>query len=354
MSGGYYRPKGRKYFTVWYPVKGEKILIRKALDGGKIYHEKQAERVLEKIRGEVDAEIFDPSIYGKDKVLLIENAWEDYQAHAKAKKNRIKKREQVFRDYIHPYFEKKSIREIRTIDVQHWDTEISKLQKAPATHKVYKSVFRGFLWYHSDSLTKMPKFPNVSVPKKSKPWLTQDEQEKHFEFILPHHHGIFRFLMTYGPRSSESCTFKRTDIDWGKRIFTLRDRKANDENTLPILPEIEKYLSVKVSNLIYVFSNKNGRPYFRQGLYNIWKKANRKAHSKYGIKIISLKNATRHSLASQLANKGKSLTVIARILGNSEHVVEENYGSISTNTVAQVIGENVTILRPISEGSNKG
>ncbi len=112
--------------------------------------------------------------------------------------------------------------------------------------------------------------------------------------------------------------------------------------------------STKVSNLIYVFSNKNGRPYFRQGLYNIWKKANRKAHSKYGIKIISLKNATRHSLASQLANKGKSLAVIARILGNSEHVVEENYRSISVDTVAQEMGGNVTSLRPISEGSNKG
>ena len=208
MRGCIYKPKGRKYYTVKVSWKGEPIFIRKYVDGGKIETERQGHRVLETVNAQMDAGVFDPSIYGADQRLLIENAWEDYQAHAKAKENRIKKREQVFRDYIHPYFPKKSIREIRTIDVQHWDTEISKLQKAPATHKVYKSVFRGFLWYHSDSLIKMPKFPMVSVPKKSKPWLTKDEQEKHFEFILPHHHPIFRFLMVYGPRASEACNLK--------------------------------------------------------------------------------------------------------------------------------------------------
>ncbi len=138
------------------------------------------------------------------------------------------------------------------------------------------------------------------------------------------------------------------------------------DNELPITEEIEKYLvgggelrpshkvgidhpemsassvvrnslSTKITNLHYVFCTVTGRPYIRQYLGKIWKVANKKAHSKYGVIILPLKNATRHSLASRLLEEGQPLEVIARILGNSEKVVEQNYGRIRTQKVMGIL-----------------
>ena len=164
--------------------------------------------------------------------------------------------------------------------------------------------------------------------------------------------------------------------------------KAGDENTLPITEEIERILvggnsgernldsvflggahctphserrkpstpmegwvkrnetrsqpPTKISNIHYVFSTLYGKQYRRQSLWKIWSCANRKANEKYGVKIVSLKNGTRHSKASQLLNRGESLEIIARLLGNSQKVVERSYGRITTDKVARIIsgGEN--------------
>jgi integrase len=340
MSGGFIKPRGRKYFYVWYPWKGQKIWIRKYLDGSKIFHEGQARRVLEKIRAEVDQGIFDPSSWGKDKALLFQNAWDTYQEHSHVKQLRYKQREMIFQRYLIPFFKEKSIRDIRTIEIHNWFTEISKQGLQPSTLRLIKGTFRAFLWFHSDSLIKIPKFPPISVPKKNKPWLTEEEQERVFEFIPPQHYGILRFIKIYGCRPSEACNLKKPDVDWGKRTIMFRNRKANDENELPIIDEIADILRSpkKIEHLEYIFCTALGLKYRRQKPSDIWRQANLKAHQKYGIKMIALKNATRHSLASQLANRGESLSTIARILGNSEKVVENNYRTINVTRLLPVLG----------------
>ena len=252
MAGGYFRPKGRCLFTVWYPWKGEKILIRKYLDGTKIYHEEQAKRVLEKIRGEIDSSTFDPSSWGKVKGLLFENAWGTYQEHSLVKKARMDQRKMIFQRYLLPYFKGKSIRDIRTIDIQNWLMEVRRggdvngVRNRTSKHEVaggiepveasrlisssylrlIKVTFRAFLWFHSDNLVKMPKFPSVSVPKKAIIWLTEIEQDRILEFVPPQHQPILNFIRVYGCRPSEACNLRKADIDWGKRIVTFRDRKG--------------------------------------------------------------------------------------------------------------------------------
>lgn len=88
------------------------------------------------------------------------------------------------------------------------------------------------------------------------------------------------------------------------------------------------------TNLIYVFSTALGRPYSRRVVGNIWNQAVKKA----GLNPIALKNGTRHSLAHQLACRGEDTWVIARVLGNTERIVERNYkGEASVNRVAEVL-----------------
>lgn len=127
-----------------------------------------------------------------------------------------------------------------------------------------------------------------------------------------------------------------------------------EDNTLPVLAEIEAILrlsSRKVEHLEYAFCTARGFKYVRQTIGKVWSQANRQAHDKYGVRIVCLKNGTRHSKASQLINDDVSTATIARILGNSQRVVERSYAQISTKKVEQILHNLYTRQKiPASKG----
>ena len=220
------------------------------------------------------------------------------------------------------------------------------------------------------------KWPRVPLENKKQDWLEEWQQEKILGAVPAQHKPIIRFLIQYGCRVSEACNLKRVDIDWGKRVLVFRDRKNMKDNELPIMPEIEKDLvgggamlvgrrdlpqlaigghATRVVNgengattqpclagsnpahplnLFYIFSTPSGKRYQRQHVGQVWDKACKAA----GVRHISLKNGTRHSKASQLINRDVSTAIIARVLGNSERVVEANYANLTVKKVANILG----------------
>jgi len=341
MKGGYYLPRGRGYYRCWLNWNKKKVFIQKSVYGERLYHEDQCKEVLNQIAREIKEKRFNPGDWGKDRPLIFENAWETYQKHQPCGSARTAQREMIFKYYLSPYFQGKSIRDIRTIEVQNWFTGLAGGGKRLSSSylRLIRATLRAFLWFHSDSLVKMPKFPTVCVPRQAVLWLSEEEQEQVFEFIPPQHQAILRFIKIYGCRPSEACNLKKVDVDWGKKIFTLRDRKNYEDNTLPIMPEFEAMLRVpkRIEHLAYIFSTINGQKYSRQSLYFVWTTANRLANKKYGVGIVSLKNGTRHSKASQLLNKGIAVPLIARLLGNTPGVVERSYGRYKTDNIEEVL-----------------
>lgn len=347
--------------------------------------------------GEIDQGIFDPANYGKDRSIIFQNAWEIYMKQSPCGKVRTDDRERVFNVNLMPYWKDKSLSEIEEHHIKDWFSKLPS-HYSPASLKKILNVLRAFLNYFQITRRKVFRYPEVKIPKKAVLWLSQEDQDRVFEFIPIQHQGILQFIRTYGCRSSEVCHLKKADIDWSKRTIIFRERKIPIENELPITEEIEKYLvgggvsasgksqqvkslssvaakpslscgieesrepligqpssrtsdkshamleqggescpPTKVSNLLYVFCTSKGQPYTHQFLYNIWHAANLKAHEKYGVKILPLKNATRHSLASRLLNQDQSLETIAFILGNSRQVVENYYGRIRTQKVMGIL-----------------
>lgn len=338
MSGGYYKPKGRNTFRVWIPWKGKKLFINHYLDGTPLYSDGQANRVLERVRGEIDQKTFDPANWGKDKAIIFQNAWEVYMKQSPCGKGRREDRERIFNVNLYLYWKDVSLSEIEEHHIKDWFSKLPT-HYSPGSLRKIRNILRAFLNYFQITRRKAFKYPEVKIPQKAVLWLSQDDQERVFEFIPPQHRPIFEFIRIYGCRSSEACNLKKSDVDWTKRTIIFKGRKNAVENELPITEEIEKYLVDRpsISNLHYVFCTSKGQPYIRQLLYNIWHGANLKAHKKYGVKILPLKNATRHSLASRLLEQGETLEVIARILGNSQRVVERNYGRIRTQKVMGIL-----------------
>lgn len=337
MKGGYYQPKGRDIFRVWFPWQGKKIFINKYLDGTPIYHEEQAKRVLEKIRGEVDQGTFDPALWGKDKALIFQKAWSIYQEQSPCKLDRSQARERIYNDFLLPYFGGKSLKEIEEHHVMEWWSTIPKTY-APSYLKVIRATLKALFNFHRVTRIKMIEFPAVKVQKKTPLWLSRIDQDRIIEFIPTQHQPIIRFIRAYGCRPSEACSLKKSDIDFNKGIVTFGDRKNDKDNALALFDEIRSILrSGKLTHVEFAFCTANGQQYSRQILYHVWIEASRKAHRKYAIKIVSLKNGTRHSLACQLLEMGESTSTVARILGNTSGVVERSYGNISIERTRQVL-----------------
>jgi len=353
MSGGYYRPKGRRTFRVWFPWHGKVIFKNKYFDATPLYHEEQAKRVLEKIRAEVDEGIFDPAIWGSDRTLLFQNAWKIYQDQCRVGKDRMEARERIYNGLILPYFKNKSLKEIEEHHINDWWAGIPK-NYAPSTLKVIRATLRAFLNFHRVTRVKMLEFPKIIIPKKAIKWLKFDEQEKVMEFIPTQHRPIINFLRTYGCRVSEAANLRKSDVDFLKGEIIFRERKNAKDNALAIMPQVEFFLRPigKVTHLEYIFCTLNGLKYTRQGLYHIWEEANKKANQKYGTPIVSLKNGTRHSLACQLLNQGRSIPEVARILGNTPSVVERSYGAISVQRTEEIL--NVQTLCEDKKCKNEG
>ncbi len=367
MKGGYYFPKGRKTGRVWISWKGHKIFVNKYLDRTPLYHPEQCKRVLERIRSEIDEGIFDPSIWGKEKTLLFQNAWEVYMKESPCGKARYADRERVFNVNLIPYWEDKSLSEIEEHHIKDWFSKLPN-HYSPGSLKNIRGVLRAFLNYFQITRRKVFRYPEVKIPQKAVLWLSPEDQERVFEFIPIQHQGILRFIKVYGCRSSEACNLKKADIDWSKRTVTFRERKILVENELPIIEEIEKYLvgggdkhgsckpvkcdwlnghsgqlialPAKVSNLQrYVFCTRLGRQYPRQEVTTAWRIANREAHEKYRVPIVNFKNATRHSLVCQMVNEGKTFEEIGSITGNSPRVLERHYGSMNLKRKLEILSK---------------
>ncbi len=317
---------------------GEKIFVNKYLDGTPLYSKGQADRVLERIRSEIDQGLFDPQVWGKDKILLFKNAWVLYCEQSQVGHVRDYQRELVYRKYLESFWKDLSLKEIEEVHIAKWWQGMPK-DLAPSYLRQISVTLRAFFNHFSLTRRKAFRFPAITVPKKAVPWLTKDEQEKVLEFIPGQYEPVVRFIMAYGCRPSEVCNLKKADIDRTKGTITFRDRKNAEDNTLPILPEVYEILSEphKMENLTYVFCTCYGGKISPKALSWIWNRANGLASQKYGLKRLPLKNGTRHSLASQLRNRGVSLGDIARILGNTEAIVEKSYGRVSVGRVAEVL-----------------
>ncbi len=290
------------------------------------------EDTLDIIAHQIKDRIFDLAVWGKDRAALIERAWEIYQEQSPCGKDRHEARGRIFETFILPYFKGKSLTEIDEHHIRDWWTTIPKTFE-PSYQRVIRATLKAFLNFNRITRQKMFLMPKVKVPKKSIEWLKRTEQEHIISFMLEHHRPIFKFMCSYGCRVSEAANLRKSDIDSSKDCIIFRERKNFADNVLPIFDEARSLIKPgRVTSLEYVFCTAEGDKYSRQVLYRIWTDACKIA----GVKPIPLKNATRHSLACQLLNKGKDIPLVARILGISSSVVVNYYGTISIETLKDI------------------
>jgi integrase len=182
-----------------------------------------------------------------------------------------------------------------------------------------------------------PKFPKYKSKKSKRrekiKWLSEDEQDLVLSYVEEIHKPVAMVYLYYGLRSQEVINLKRSDLQvvnkQGNRIPVLyvKTLKGGNDRNLRIDSHVYEILAKLTPAFCGSLFHYEGKPYYRKTLYKIV----RRALDKAGFEDVSPKDASRHSRASQLGNRGASSFEIQYQLGHADVRTSEIYTHISSD-----------------------
>jgi integrase len=343
---GSYREYRQGCFKVVFYWQGERFEVYRYKDGTPLVHAKMCERLLEHINAQIDSHEFDPSDWRKDKPFMFERAVETWIKLKMVSRETLDSRERIAKKYLIPFFGGRDIRDIRRI---HIDEFLTSLKAQGCSDKYCYNILaelKACIRFHADSIPRLPTFPTVEFQEKPIRWLTQDQQDKVFEFIPDQDKPIFIFQRYTGCRPNEARGLLRENVHRDKGIIViatvldshgvLREKtKTKRIRVLPIIPEIEECLKPReVSKFVFT---KKGLPYIKRTHEKIWHSANLKAHKVYGVPIVSMYPGTKHSFGMQRLNQGFSKDLLQTVFGHTDKKTTERYAKYLTETLSEVM-----------------
>lgn len=361
-----------KRFFVDLFYKGQRIKLFSDKQGQPLDTYQRASNLLSHVNYEITNYSFDPTKYVKQDMqkFYVANLLDQF---LNSKLNTLAP--SYKRDYIRyvktakAFFGAKDVRELRKLDIINYKEHLeSNFNLSDKTVKNILDNFKTFLRYLRDDLEVLdtvPAFPAIETSQPKPRWLSADVQKKAIECIPDEDKHIIAFLMLHGCRPGEARALKCKDVDLEQGTITIsatfsngvymERRKGRNAKTvtIPIHPELLAYVKSRVENNLpgaYLFVNpKTGQHYSEDKLRNIWDDV----REEIGLsKSIRLYDATRHSVASQLVNKGVPLLSVSRLLGHSNTKMTERYAHTDLEklkvdiTNLSLKGETVTKLSP--------
>ncbi len=352
-------------------------LYHKGYGRVKIYSDKQGEALdsysravslQETITTEVKNKTFNPANYVKKEAkhfwcsnLLDEMLADRIGAIAPSNKKDYTRMVKIEK----AHFGTKNVKDLINYDIIQFDRYLQDVgykdnggYKNPNTRKKILDHFRSFINYciidRQIPGVIMPKFPEIDVPVPVIHWLNMEAQQAIYNDHIPgEHKPIVAFLMIYGCRPGEARAIKCKDVDLANDCFTIsssfsgnvyrekkRKGRGSKPSVKPIHDEIREYMTERVnSNLpeAWLFPYpRTGDAYPQSALESLWRRLRKKA----GIpECVRMYDATRHSRASQEANKGVPSHTIQALLGHSNDQMMKRYTQIEVETQRGVLKE---------------
>jgi integrase len=305
----------------------------------------------------------------RDKTFYMEQAVNSWVNSSTCSLDTLQPRER-YAEIFKTYWRGWDIRDITSSHIQNFYLSVKnqtcKTGKpySPKTLKNMIGELRGLFFFHSDSIVKMPRFPEITVQDPVIRWLTENQQEEVFEFIPSAHRPIFTLQRYTACRPNEARGLLKENVYRDKGIFVLAtvygntglktNTKTKSVRPLSIIPEIEEALKPRDATR-FVFTI-NGHPYSRRTHEKIWVTANRKANEMYGTPVVTMYQGTKHSFGCQRLNQGFNKDEIRAVMGHTDSKTTERYAKYMTSTLENVMrGKVAGRLRGIaSAGNDKG
>jgi len=333
--------QNRKNWYVDLPWKGERIRLFSDKEGSPLYSERQANRLLERIRSEIDAGEFNSKNYVQRelKALRLGNyvtAWLRRQERrleaGEISHGYMREIRATVKNHLIPHLGSK---DIRALNKGHLNDFLATLTVGPKSKKNILGVLRAIFTDAVDreDLTRVPKFPKVNVPDPVVRWIDAEAQDAILAQIKhPMWKAYFTFLVHMGCRPSEARALRWEDVDFERGVLTIRAgmdlnhyRPTTKEKDVRILPLAQGAIDALRSisrGIGYVF-HLNGRPLSLQRVQKWW----RRAATAAGIDI-PLYQGTKHSMGCRARLEGVPLDVIQDWFGHKSAASTRRYAKI--------------------------
>ena len=339
MKGSYHwhEPAQRYYISIFH--EGDRFKIWR-YNGDPIYHEKTANKLLNKIRAEIDDGVFLPKSYMPDSPVSIKaysDQWLKTLSVARATLNFYRKE---IKHSIEYFGADQDIRKFTysKLTTFYKDLPLSVKGKYHALNTL-KTMLK--CAYQDEILKKMPPFPTLhQPPQRDIKYLTYEQQHEVLKRIPETNRPVFEFAMEYGLRIGEVIGLQKdciteTEITIRRAMSLGELRESTKTGKIRVFGITERAKEI-LDNLPlaaspYVF-NRNGKPYSWKMLTKAWKKA----CSAAGIEI-NLYNAIRHSLGCQLMDNGVEMEMVRDILGHTNSAMTRRYAQRAKQTVTNVL-----------------
>ena len=361
-----------KRFFVDLFYKGLRIRVFSDKQGQPIDTYQRASDLLNHINYEIKNYSFDPTKYVKQQLVkyYVANLLEKFlESKIETLAPSYKKDYMRYTRIAQSFFGAMDVRELRKLDLINYKEHLERdFEFSDKTVKNIFDNFKTFLRYLRNDIEivdTIPSFPIVETTQPETHWLSADVQQKAIECIPEEDKPIIAFLMLHGCRPGEARALKCKDVSLDKGTITISATFSNEvyrekrkgrnvkDVTIPIHLEMFEFIKGRVGNNLpgaFVFINSvTGRNYSEGKLSKIWEKV----REEIGLsKSIRLYEATRHSVASQLVNKGVPILSVSRLLGHSNTKMTERYAHVDLEKLKydmknlSLKGETVTKLSP--------
>jgi integrase/recombinase XerD len=157
--------------------------------------------------------------------------------------------------------------------------------------------------------------------------IKKEDFDRAFEKSYRTRDRLMLYLLYYGGlRLSELCFLKKTDFDFENKSLTFH-RKGGSIHTLyiqksdVIFSHVSFYINQQKTESLYLFSNKNGKPFTSKTIYNQIIKILKRVDVKGDITPHSFRKAC----ATNLYRKHKDLLLVRDYLNHSDAKVTQTY-----------------------------
>ena len=334
-----YHAPAKRYYISWYPVR----IWKNPITFEPFWHPKNAEKILDKMRCEVDAGTFILRTYLPDSPVglkIVSEDWLKAFTGTEATRKFYRKMIRYAIDYFGPDYD---IRTFTYSKLQIYYNELSFTVRGKY-HRL--SSLKAMLHFalKDNLIARIPPFP--ALPQGLSDdirYLTYDQQQSVLQAIPERHRGIFEFAMEYGLRIGEVCALqwdcitdteiiiKRTMSDGKLRECTKTGRTRTFGLTDTASQIINKVRREGIRD--FVFSrDERGTPYSWKSVTLCW----RRACKSVGISI-NLYNGIRHSLGGQLMDSGVELEMVRDILGHTSTNMTRRYAKRSVPVMTRIL-----------------
>lgn len=306
---------------------------RYADQDGRLHREKVGPKklaldVYRKRKTEVREGKFFADRIGRQRATLFSELVRDFLQYAETNKkshDTDKRRAEV----LLTAFGRRPATAITALDVEQFKASLNKGGRAPATINRYLALLRSIFLYAVNITEKTAHNPvkKIKFFKETNArvrYLTDDEEIRLFEALLPRHHALVEVALLTGLRASSLFGLDWANVDLDAGVYTVPHSKTGETLHLEMHSRVREILATLLKNgSPYVFPGaKAGRP--RRDINHCFRKALRQA------KIPNFHfHDLRHTWASRMAMAGADLLAIKELGGWKTLKMVNRYAHLS-------------------------